>query len=206
MIFISSSFKHSEDVLYLFIFIIQKQKKKKLEKTKMSGMTLIYTYYGFILLPDSISRSFPIPHRFLQAFVVSEPAYVDVQFWLGPVWLALVLVDSPRRPIVYRSNGLCTNRRWNEASSYWHFSREISMNWYCLLTLPFGYFPCPFAFLWCVIECLAKLATITSWRFTIDAHVEELAVIWIGITRVSGSYIFSHFGAWKIEDLCRHAE
>lgn len=68
-----------------------------------------------------------------------------------------------------------------------------------MLSSPFWNSPCPIAFLCVIVECLAELATVATWCFTIDAHIEKLAIIWISVTRMSGAYVFAHFGACKFE-------
>lgn len=68
---------------------------------------------------------------------------------------------------------------------------------------PFGYLTSPIAFSSLLIESLSELATTTSWGFSINAHIEELAVLRIGITRMCCSDAFIDFWASKVEKISR---
>lgn len=65
--------------------------------------------------------------------------------------------------------------------------------------LPFGNLACPIASFRNFIECLAKFTSISSWLFTVNAHIKELAIIWIGIAWVRSSNACVNFRASEFE-------
>lgn len=69
--------------------------------------------------------------------------------------------------------------------------------------LPFRYITCPITAFGYVIECLAEFTSIAPWLFAIDAYVEKLAIVWIGITWVRGTNTLVYFRACELEQFCK---
>lgn len=64
---------------------------------------------------------------------------------------------------------------------------------------PFRHLAGPLAVLATVVEHLAQLAPVTSRNIAVDAHVEELAVVRVGVPWVRHRNRFVHLGARKGE-------
>lgn len=56
-----------------------------------------------------------------------------------------------------------------------------------------------------LVKDLAQLAAVPSRKISIDADIEELTVIGIGIARMGHSNALVHLGASKLEDILRLA-
>ena len=68
-------------------------------------------------------------------------------------------------------------------------------------TLPFGDFASPVALAGALIEGLSELAAAASRRLAVDADVEVLAVLGVGVARVRRCYRLVNLGAGEVEDL-----
>lgn len=68
-------------------------------------------------------------------------------------------------------------------------------------SLPFGDAPCPVTFLALVVEDLAQLASVPPGRVAIDANVEELAVLRVGVSGVGGRHGFVDLRTLELEYL-----
>lgn len=67
--------------------------------------------------------------------------------------------------------------------------------------VPFGYLPGPIALAGTLVERLSKLASASSRYLAVDAHVEVLAVLGVGVTRVCGCDRVVDLGAGEVEEL-----
>lgn len=73
------------------------------------------------------------------------------------------------------------------------------------LVLPFGHPPRPFATLLRVVERLSPLAAVASGHSSIDAHVEELAVVGIRVPGMGQAEGLVHRRAREVEHILRGA-
>lgn len=71
------------------------------------------------------------------------------------------------------------------------------------ISLPFGDVPSPVALFALVVEDLAEFATVPSGCVAVDAHVEELAVLRVGVTGVGGGHALVDLRALELEHLWR---
>lgn len=66
--------------------------------------------------------------------------------------------------------------------------------------VPFGYFSGPIAFSGAFVERLAEFASASPRYFTIDTHVEVLAVLRVGITRMRRGHRIVDLRTGEIEE------
>jgi hypothetical protein len=50
---------------------------------------------------------------------------------------------------------------------------------------------------------LSHLAAVTAWDVAVDAHVEELTVLWVGVSRVLLRFCHGHLRTRELEDICK---
>lgn len=73
------------------------------------------------------------------------------------------------------------------------------------ILLPFGHVPRPVAHLGDIVEHLTSLAPVSPRHFPINADVEELTVLRVGVPRVLLPDRFVHLWATELEDVLRGA-
>lgn len=71
--------------------------------------------------------------------------------------------------------------------------------------LPIGNFARPFAQFLLLIKDLAQFTAVATWHLSIHAHIEELTVLGIGVTRMGDGHRLIHLGTLEFKDVCRLA-
>lgn len=74
-----------------------------------------------------------------------------------------------------------------------------------MVRIPFGDLACPLAEFLLLVEDLAQFTAVAARHLTINAHIEELAVLRIGITRMGDGHRLIHLGTLELKDVRRLA-